>query len=195
MEPVPTIPPLPPPAMPTLATPPSLGGSKPSRAGNRGGPGVQITPSSVQPEDMSLVLSSGIWFEEPVECSDGRKDKHGKMDGVLWFRLIAEFSELRMSPLSVFWEALCWSQPPPLSTGHWFHDYRHGCPKEPTEHGLCYLWQLPGTEEPKAKLILQSILPAVGISCPWACQKKPQCWDRAGGEQGPSCGIFPRRDG
>ncbi|XP_071616374.1 uncharacterized protein [Heliangelus exortis] len=66
MEPVPTIPPLPPPAMPTLATPPSLGGSKPSRAGNRGGPGVQITPSSVQPEDMSLVLSSGIWFEEPV---------------------------------------------------------------------------------------------------------------------------------
>ncbi|XP_071616373.1 uncharacterized protein [Heliangelus exortis] len=78
---------------------------------------------------------------------------------------------------------------PGIRQGHWFHDYRHGCPKEPTEHGLCYLWQLPGTEEPKAKLILQSILPAVGISCPWACQKKPQCWDRAGGEQGPSCGI------
>lgn len=40
-------------------------------------------------------------------AADGRKDKHLKMDGVFWFRLIAEFAELKISPPSVFWEALC----------------------------------------------------------------------------------------
>lgn len=40
-------------------------------------------------------------------AADGRKDKHLKMDGVFWFGLIAEFAELKISPPSVFWEALC----------------------------------------------------------------------------------------
>lgn len=29
------------------------------------------------------------------------------MDRVFWFRLITEFAELGINPLSVFWEALC----------------------------------------------------------------------------------------
>lgn len=45
------------------------------------------------------------------------------MDRVFWFRLIAEFAELKISPLSVFWEALCRvTAPSPVPLPDWGED-------------------------------------------------------------------------